>query len=119
MGPRVRGNDQGKTHAKSSRGTMCPGFCSYRRALEQRGRRENRMPAAPVALCAMFGGKAHKLHSPQGSTDIRFSLHDGLIAAVADSVHHLRPTSVTIRHAPSRGPECKRYYTRTNSKRKN
>jgi hypothetical protein len=34
-----------------------------------------RMPAAPAALRAMFGKKAHKLHSPQGSTDIRFSLH--------------------------------------------
>src|SRR5262249_31761242 len=88
------------------RGSICPRLALNFAPLNQRGLRENRMPAAPAALCAGFDRKAHKLHSPQGSTDIRFSLHDGRDAfSRALSVHRDPDRARDDRDTPPCGPE--------------
>jgi hypothetical protein len=60
-----------------SRGMFARGLLSTLAPLNERGRRESRMPAAPEALCAVVGESAHKLQSPQVEPNIRLSLHGG------------------------------------------
>jgi hypothetical protein len=108
-GPPRAGDDSASVQAckqqKSLSRQDCPRLALNFAPLNQRGRRENRMPAAPAALCAMFGKKAHKLHSPQGSTDIRFSLHDGRDALFrALSVHRDPDRAHCDRDTPFCGP---------------
>ena len=60
-----------------SRDGIRPRFAFGLAPLNERGRRESRMPAAPEASCAGFGRSAHKLQSPQVEPNIRLSLHGG------------------------------------------
>jgi len=74
------GNDgrRGSSNSRNrSRGRFCPSFALNFAPLNERGRRESRMPAASDGLACKVGRNAHKLQSPQDQPDIRLSLHDG------------------------------------------
>jgi hypothetical protein len=79
VGPRITGEDR-QPDTPNRPAAAPPGdLLLLSRAPEIRGRRESRMPAGTRQPGTQKTGRRRtSFHSPQGSTDIRFSLHDGL-----------------------------------------
>jgi hypothetical protein len=71
MGPRVRGDDK-----RRSRDSISPELFHFVRSLEERGRGEDRVRAAPEVSCAL--GRRKCAHEHTGSAEtLRPSLRSG------------------------------------------
>jgi hypothetical protein len=84
---------------KHSRGMFCPRFALTSRSPKAgtQGKPDASCTRSPVYNKVE---KVHELHSPQGSTDIRFSLLDAPAARDAVSVGRIPICVGTIREAP-------------------